>query len=183
MSETAAQLHLLLVTLHALAASVSLVAGVLAVLTGRGFRLHVTGLGVMALALAPSLVLGWPTFSPAARVTFLGLAGLAVVMTGQAVRAARVRRIEAARGVGPVGPGFVGVLGFNLIALTVAGTVVPVLRLNAGVLGVALAVVVTVVLGHLLVARQVRRASASAGGQEEDESGNSRVRYQTLRSP
>jgi hypothetical protein len=183
MPETAAQIHLLVVTLHAFAASVSLVAGVLAVLAGRGFRLHVIALVVMALALAPSLVLGWPTFAPPARVAFTGLAGLAVVMIGQAVRAARVRRAEVVRGVGRLGPEFVGVLGFNLIALTVAGTVVPVLRLDAGVVGVALSVVVTVVGGHLLVARRVRQVSATRGGQEEDESGNSRVRYQALRSP
>ena len=156
MTPAAEQLHLALVTLHALAATAALVAGVVAVHTGRGFRVHVVGLVVMALALGPSLAVGWPAFPPSARVAFAGLAVLAVAMVGQTVRAVRIRRTEVLPSDRPVGPRFVGVLGVNLVALTVAGTVVPVLRAGGGAVGVVVAVLVTVVLGHLLVARRVR---------------------------
>ena len=164
MTPAAEQLHLALVTLHALAATAALVAGVIAVHTGRGFRVHIVGLVVMALALGPSLAVGWGAFPPSARVAFAGLALLAAAMVGQAARAVRTRRAEVLPSGRPVGPRFVGVLGVNLVALTVAGTIVPVLRAGAGAVGVVVAVLVTVVVGHLLVARQVRAVTTGRSG-------------------
>ena len=148
--------HAAFVTVHALAATAALVSGVVTAHTGRGFGLHQVGVVVMAASLGPSLAFGWPGFAPAARVTFLGLAGLAVFMVLQSVRARRVRSRETVPAGQPVGPEFVRALGFNLIALTVAGTVVPVLRVGGGVLGIVVAVAVTVILGHVLVERRVR---------------------------
>lgn len=155
--------HTVVVTVHALAATAALVSGVLTAHTGRGFGLHQLGVVVMAATLGPSLALGWPGFAPAARVAFLGLAGLAVFMVVQTVRARRVREREAVPVGQRVGPVFVRVLGFNLIALTVAGTVVPVLRVEGGVVGIVVAVAVTVTLGHLLVERRLRQILVSVG--------------------
>ncbi|GAA1428009.1 hypothetical protein GCM10009616_06620 [Microlunatus lacustris] len=156
--------HTVFVTVHALAATVALVSGVVTAHTGRGFGLHQLGVVVMAATLGPSLAFGWPGFSPAARVTFLGLAALAVFMVVQSVRARRVRGREVLAAGRRVGPEFVRVLGFNLVALTVAGTVVPVLRVEGGVVGIVVAVAVTVVLGHVLVERRVRAAAAAPRG-------------------
>lgn len=152
--------HLVFVAVHAVAAGIALAAGVLALLTGRGLVTHQVAVLGMAAALGPSLVLGWPDFAPAARLTFTGLAGLAVVMVVQAVRAGRVQARETVRPGCRVGPRLVRVLGFNVIALVVAGTIVPVLRLDGGAVGVLLAVGLTVVGGHLLVERRVTSVSA-----------------------
>lgn len=156
MTEVQALGHAVFVVVHALAATLALVSGVVTVHTGRGFGLHQVGVVVMALALGPSIAFGWSGFAPVARVTFLALAGLAVFMVVQTIQARRAR----GWGVVPVGqvlrPEFVRLLGFNLVALTVAGTVVPVLRVGGGVVGILVAVAVTVTLGHLLVERRVR---------------------------
>lgn len=158
MTEVAALGHTAFVAVHALSATLALVAGVVTVHTGRGLRLHQLGVVVLALTLGPSLGFGWAGFDPGARVIFLGLAGLAVFMVVQSVRSRRVRDREATSQGRPVGPAFVRMLGFNLIALTVAGTVVPVLRVGGGVAGILIAVAVTVVLGHV-----ERRASSARG--------------------
>jgi len=160
--------HTLFVTVHAVAATLALAGGILAVHTGRGFALHQVGVVVMTASLGPSLILGWAGFSPPSRAIFLGLAALALFMVVQCGRAGRVRvreiaRIEALHSGSrpPVGPEFVGVLGFNLISLTVAGTIVPVLRVGGGTLGVLVAVAVTVALAHLLVERRRSRVAAA----------------------
>lgn len=161
MSEVAALGHTAFVAVHALFGTLALVAGVVTVHTGLGLRLHQLGVVVLALTLGPSLGFGWAGFDPVARVTFLGLAGLAVFMVVQSVRSRRVRDREATSQGRPVGPAFVRMLGFNLIALTVAGTVVLVLRVGGGVAGILIAVAVTVVLGHVLVERRAREVSQS----------------------
>ncbi len=160
MSDLAELGHTVFVTVHAFAAALALVAGVLAVHTGRGAGLHQLGVVAMAATLGPSLAFGWPGFAPVARVTFVGLAGLALFMVLQSVRARRVRDREVVPAGRPVGPAYVRVLGFNLIALTVAGTIVPVLRVGGGAVGIVVAVAVTVALGHVLVERRARAVSA-----------------------
>lgn len=160
MSDVAELGHSIFVTVHAFAAALALVAGVLAVHTGRGAVLHQLGVGATAATLGPSLAFGWSGFAPVARVTFVGLTGLALFMVLQSMRARRVRTREVAPTGRPVGPDYVRVLGFNLVALTVAGTVVPVLRVGGGALGILLAVAVTVTVGHVLVERRARAVSA-----------------------
>lgn len=153
--------HAAFISLHALAAVVALVSGIVTLHTGRGFVLHRIGIVVMAAGLGPSFVFGWPGFSPVARMMFSGLAVLAVFMVVQVFRAGHVRAREL-RSIDPdpeehrplIGPRFVEVLGFNVIALTVAGTVVPVLRVGGGTLGVVISVVVSVAIGHVLVERR-----------------------------
>lgn len=163
--------HAAFVTVHAVAAFVALVAAVITLHTGRGFTTHRVSIVVMAVFLGPSLVFGWAGFSSLSRGIFLGLAGLAVFMVTQSVRAARARDREVAAGqvvslssrpgVPGVGPRFVTTLGFNAIALTVAGTVVPVLRVGGGTVGVIICVAVSVTIGHVLVERRHSRVSAA----------------------
>lgn len=163
--------HAAFVTVHAVAAFVALVAAVITLHTGRGLVIHRVSIVVMAACLGPSLAFGWAGFSSLSRGMFLGLAGLAGFLVAQSVRAARVRDREIATGqvvslssrpgaLG-VGPRFVTTLGFNAIALTVAGTVVPVLRMGGGTVGVTVCVAVSVAIGHLLVERRHSRVSAA----------------------
>ena len=158
-----------LLGVHAVAATAALVAGILALHTGRGVGVHKLGVFVMALALGPSLTLGWIGFAVAERVTFSLLAALSAVMVVQVFRAERLqgresrdlRRCSVDRPMLPVGPAFVRTLGFNGSSLTVAGTIVPVLRVGGGAVGVIAAVVMSVAVTHLLVERQARRADSN----------------------
>ena len=166
--------HALFVSVHAAAATVALIAGLLALHTGRGFGLHRASVLVMAAALGPSMAFGWGGFGTAERVAFSALAALACFMVVQAVRAGRIRQAEAAagrvvrstpRGLPAVGTGFVQTLGFNVVALVVAGTVVPVLRIGAGTIGVVASVAVSVAVGHVLLERRRAQVAAQLGQQ------------------
>lgn len=162
--------HTVFITLHALAAVVGLGYGILVLHTGRGLRAHQAGVVVMALTLGPSLYFGWPSYPATARVAFVALAALALVMVAQALRAGR---LSAPRSVPQpllhdgrrVSPEVVGVVGFNVISLTVAGTVVPVLRIGGGTLGVLLAVAGSLSIAHLLVQRRRTHVEREAGSQ------------------
>lgn len=145
-----------LLLLHTVAACVALVAGAVAVGSGRGTRIHVGSTWIMTLLLVPSLALGFDRFDGTTRIAFAALTVLALVMSLRVTLAAR-----SAAAVGEITPPsrrLADALGFNVISLVVAGTIVPILRLGAGPLVVALDVVVCIVLGRLFV--EVRRRSA-----------------------
>lgn len=160
--------HTVFVLLHAAAAVVSLVAGLMVLWRGRGLRVHQLGVLAMAVMLVPSMSFGWAAFSTASRVVFCGLFGLAIFMTLQSRWAAVVRNREDRSGSvlsgSRIGPAFVRAIGFNVIALTVAGTVVPALRFG-GVLAMVICVVGAGVLAHFLV--EWRRARVQARLTEE----------------
>jgi uncharacterized membrane protein len=163
--------HTVFITLHALSAGLALVCGIVLLHTGRGLRAHQAGVVAMAATLGPSLYFGWPRYPPTARVAFVALAGLALVMVAQAVRAGRLGSLPQRRprllAEGPgIAPGLVGVVGFNVVSLTVAGTIVPVLRIGGGTLGVLLAVAGSVTVAHLLVRRRRLLAEGETGSQE-----------------
>ena len=160
---------------HASAAVLAWVAGLVVLRTGAGLAAHGVGVVLMTAALVPSMTLGWDSFPVLAKVMFSGLAVLAVVMVGQVVRAGRIRQREESIGQvwtvrgRPIGPDFVRVVGFNVISLSVAGLIVPVLRVGGGALGVIAVVVAIVPVAHLLVERrrsavlnQLRLATAKA---------------------
>lgn len=146
--------------LHAGAAVVAWVAGVVLLRTGAGLVAHAVGVILMAAALGPSLILGWGSFPPVAKAMFSGLAVLAVVMVAQVVRARGLRSREQAGGQvwwlpgGPITPGLVRTVGFNVISLSVAGTIVPILRLGSGTLGILIAAALIVPMAHVLVERR-----------------------------
>lgn len=146
--------------LHAGAALLAWVAGLAVLRTGAGLAAHAAGVVLMAAALGPSLFLGWGSFPSVAKVMFSGLAGLAVVMVIQVIRARRLRDREQAEGQvwmlpgGPIGPGFVRIVGFNVISLSVAGVIVPILRLGGGALGILVAAALIVPVAHVLVERR-----------------------------
>lgn len=117
-------LRVAVLTTHAAAGLVALGAGVCALRTGRGAPVLMGGVTAMTLLLVPSMALGWREFGPVEKVVFPGLGVLACFMVAQA-RAAQ--RELAARGLTPAA---VDHAGFCVIALTVAGTIVPLLRLG-----------------------------------------------------
>lgn len=136
-------IRLILLVVHATAGTAALVTGML-VLWGRAAGWwHVLTLVVMTVSLVPSLALGWSGLSTAIRVVFIGLVGLAGVMTVVAMRGNRHLRRRGSLGVAGVDQ-----FGFNVISLTVAGVVVPMLNLTDSTV-----LVVGVTLAAMLVTR------------------------------
>jgi hypothetical protein len=156
---TTATLHTVLVLTHALAATVALGAGLSVLRDGRGLRLHVQSTALMTVLVVAALVVGWSAAEPVARVTFSGLGVLAAYMTIHAWRGERIAADEQpARGVATdeprPGPRLVEHIGFNVISLVVAGTVVPIVRLGVGPVVVALDVAVCVIVTRAFVHRR-----------------------------
>lgn len=148
------EIRLVLLIVHAAAGTVALAAGALVLLGRGGGLVHVAALALMTLTLGPSLVLGWDGFPGVTRAIFVGLTVLAAVMTVLGVRALRHRA------PGVVSVGQVDLVGFNVISLAVAGTIVPMINLTGNALAVA-----GVVLVAFLVARgfvQRRRGLVAA---------------------
>lgn len=146
--------HALLLVVHATAATVALLAGLLALRRRRFLPVHAVATLVMALSLAPSLWLGRATTPLLLRLVFLGLFGLALVMSGRALRTWR----STARPGRPADADHLAVVGFNLIGLVTGFLTVAVLRLGFGTLAVVVVGVGIPVLGHHLLHRAVNVA-------------------------
>lgn len=154
--------HLLFSSLHAVAAVIALVYAIVALQTGRGVRIHLYSCFAMAALLIPSMWFGWSTFDRGAKPAFVGLLVLAWFMVWQTVRADRI----AARVTGSMAdrmvpsPDLVRVIGFNVVALLIAGTIVPVIRLGGGPIGLVVCILVMLAIGHVFVENRRARAQA-----------------------
>jgi hypothetical protein len=147
--------HTLFIALHAASATLALVAGLVALRGGRLFALYRWAMLGMALALAAAIAAGWPGYTGALRVVYVGLAVLAAAMVARANLAARML---PARTGGPTWR-YLDHVGFTLIALADGFVVVAVLDAGAPGWATAAAGVAVAVGGHLgLRARQLRLA-------------------------
>ncbi len=146
-------LDTILITVHAVAATIAFGAGVLAAPAGRFLGLYRSAMAVMAAALVPAVLVDWSTTDPTARIVFTGLIGLAGVMV---LRAELAGRRHPARSGGPTA-GYLEHIGFTLIALADGFAVVAAIR--GGVPGWAVgAIAVGVVLvGHVTLQAAKRR--------------------------
>ena len=141
------------VSVHAGAATVAVIAGLVALPAGRLVRLHLAAVLLMATALVPAVLVDWATTPVGARVAFVALAGLALVMVARAALAVRGRPQVTG---GPT-PGYLGHVGFALIALADGFAVVAAIR--AGVPGYAVAALALGVIaaGHVALGVLQRR--------------------------
>lgn len=159
--------HTTFIVLHATAATVALLAGVVSLRAGRLFRVYRVSLVVMAGALLPAVVVGWPDLELATRVAYSGLVGLAGVML---VRAEHARRRVPTRADGPTAA-FVDAVGFTLVALADGFAIVAAIRAGVPGLGVAALGVGIVAAGHVALrmtkARLVRAPAAAPATMEE----------------
>lgn len=132
------------VSAHAVAATVAVVAGLVALPSGRLVRLHLAAVVLMAAALVPAVLVDWATTPVGARVAFAALSVLALVMVARAALAVRGRPQVTG---GPTGR-YLGHVGFALIALADGFAVVAAIR--AGLPGYAAAVLALAVIavGH-----------------------------------
>lgn len=162
------QLAAVSIWIHAAAGAVAFAAAVLVLATGRGRALHVAAVAVLALAVLPPVFADWAQTPPVLQATWLGLVGLACVMTVLAWRAWRRPLVGGRRCT----PGHVGELGFNAIALVMGFSIVAALRSGWPAWAVVGLGVTVVVVGHVWLrvgqARARRWApGADAGGRDE----------------
>ena len=146
-------LNALFVTVHATAATLAFVAGVLATPAGRFLGLYRGALVVMAAALVPAVLVDWTSTDPVARLVFAGLFVLAAVMV---VRGELAARLAPAHTGGPV-PAYVEHIGFTLIALADGFAVVAVIRAGAPGWAIAAVAVGVVLVGHVGIQVAKRR--------------------------
>lgn len=148
-------IHNLLISGHAAAGFVALVAGCLAIRHQRAVRAYLGSVIALVAFLLAALTLDWPGLGSSARVTFAALTALAGYVLWRAVQAVRDRR----PGAGQQSPQFLDHLGFTLIALLVGFVAIAVLDLGAPLWLVVAASVGCIIVGHLSLQRIKARES------------------------
>ena len=141
------------VSVHAVAATVAFATGLTALPGGRLVRLHLAAVVLMTGALAPAVLVDWGTTPVGARAAFAALSILALVMVARAWLAVR----ERPQVTGSPTAGYLGHVGFVLIALADGFAVVASIR--AGLPGYAVAALAlgVVAAGHVAVGLLQRR--------------------------
>ncbi|MPY97061.1 MAG: hypothetical protein GEU97_03565 [Actinophytocola sp.] len=153
-------LRIVLVSLHSLAGIGGLLAGLIAIRPRPGSAgavrvAYLVCLGGLLASVVVLIAVDWPGLTGGARVAFTGLAVLAAVMVVRMVRALAVA--AASR------PGwqdrYVDHVYFTYVSLWAGFVVVPALTLPYPQIGVPLAVVAVLAIGHVLVSRYKQRLS------------------------
>lgn len=140
-------LQTLLISLHAGFGAISFFAGIVALRRGRLFRVHFWALVGTMVFLALPIATEWNGFDPGTRVMFVAFLALGLYMIWRALQAGRLTPRAGDRG--PSRP-YVVHIGFNLIALFDAFTVILVLDLGGPVWLIVAAAIVVAVIGHLV---------------------------------
>ena len=153
-------MHTIWIIAHAATATIALVCAVLALKAPRLVAAHAAFTIAMAATLVPALWLGRTDNPLALSLVFLGLLGLAVVMSYRGWRAWRVRP----RPGQPLGPQYIAAVGFNVIGLVTGFVTVSVLRLGWGTIAVVVAAVTIPAAGHYLLDRAKESARATIPG-------------------
>lgn len=150
--------HTVFIAVHAITAVVAFAAGCIALPRGTLFGTYLWSLVGMTLFLALAVASEWGVIAMPLSVLFAGFVALGGYMVW---RAAQARRIRPTAAVGPSAR-YVEHIGFTLVALFDAFTVIAVL--NAGAPGwlIATSGVLIAVVGHF--ALRATRSSLVAGG-------------------
>lgn len=145
--------HTVFIALHTIAATVALLAGLVALPAGRLFELYRWTLAGMVVFLVPALAIDWAQFDDIVKVIFTALLVLSAVMF---YRATLASRMLPAMTSGPT-EAYLNHVGFTLIALFDGFAVVAVLRAGAPGWLVAVTAVGIPLIGHFaLRATRVR---------------------------
>lgn len=137
--------HAVLISGHAVAGLLALLAGLLTIPHGRWFDVYLWSLATMTVFLVAAVGVEWSTLDPAARVLFAAFAVLAAFMVWLAVRA------RPDRPVGGAAPSasYLDHVGFTVVALFDAFLVIAVLDLGAPVWAVVGTGILIAIAGHL----------------------------------
>jgi hypothetical protein len=162
--------HDILITAHAAAGGIALLAGALALRYRALFMTYLSSLVAMELFLALALAADWAATGTSARVIFVALTLLGLYLVWRADRARRVRPD------GPAAPSasYLAHIGFTLIALFDAFTVILVLDLGGPGWSPATAGVLVAVAGHFVL-RAVRHRVRQGPGIAQVDAGPSRA--------
>jgi hypothetical protein len=139
--------HTIVIAAHAVTGGVALLAGCVAIGRRALFGTYLWSLVAMEVFLVLAIAADWAVINLAARVLFVALALLGLVMVWRADQARRIRPSDSA---GP-SASYVVHVGFTLISLFDAFTVVLVLDLGAPGWLVAAAGVLIAVAGSLVL--------------------------------
>lgn len=137
--------HQMFILIHATTAAAALAVGLVAFRVPRLILPHAVLVVAMTVTLAGALWAGWEQNPPAARLVFLGLLGIACLMSVRAVVAARHRGAQAG---GPVDARreSAGGLVFSNVGLVTGFVAIAVTRMDAQPLVVTAAAVLAVLL-------------------------------------
>lgn len=144
-------LHTIFIAVHATAGTLAFVAGAVALRRGTLFGVYLWSMMTMVIFLVLTVAIDWADLVTAPRVVFGALGVLAVVMLGRAVLASRIRPA----GAGGPSASYVEHVGFTLVALFDAFTVIAVLDAGAPLWLVVASGVIVGVVGHFVL-RAVR---------------------------
>ncbi|HEU5471358.1 MAG TPA: hypothetical protein VFV67_11945 [Actinophytocola sp.] len=136
--------HTTFIAAHAVTGVVALVTGLTTMRRGRLFDVYLGSLVGMTVFLLLAIGAEWNTIGPDERVLFTAFGGLAGIMVWRAVLA---RRERPRAGTLP-SAGYLGHVGFTVVALFDAFSVVTVLNAGAPVWAVVGTGVVIAVAGH-----------------------------------
>lgn len=146
-------MHALLITTHAVAAAVALLAGLVALRHPRAVGVHAVGTVLMTAALGAALWVGRAGDTSLPVPVSGALLVLAVVMSWRSARAWWVRPATGAATSAP----FVAAVGFTCTSLTTGLLVVAAVRAEQGPVAVVTSALLPVLLGRVLLERAVRR--------------------------
>ncbi|TCN29272.1 hypothetical protein EV644_13910 [Kribbella orskensis] len=150
--------HAVFITLHALAGLIAFGSGVVALRQGRWFYLYLSSLAGMAAFLLLAVAVTWAELGAEERLLFAAFVVLAWVMVGLAVGARRLRPEGSAR----PGSTYLDRVGFTLVALFDAFTVIVVLDVGGQVWLVVASGVVIAVAGHFVLRSTKRTLTSGA---------------------
>ncbi|HEY3262870.1 MAG TPA: hypothetical protein VGJ95_21805 [Pseudonocardiaceae bacterium] len=148
-----------LVVIHAAAGIIGLVAGLVAFRpperSDRSRRLgaYVACLAILLLTLVTLIGVDWPQLDVTARIAFVALTGLGVVMMYRIIRAWR----EATARSGGWPARYIGHVYFTYVSLWIGFLVLPALNLPYPQFSVPVLAVIVLLLGNLLVTRFKKR--------------------------
>jgi hypothetical protein len=153
-----------LITSHTVAAVVALLAGLVAFRVRALLPVHLVAMLVMTGTLIPAVALEARPVPLIARLVFVGLCALAVVMCVTAWRAMRFRRPEAA----PTDPRSTDGLTFGCIGLSVGFVAIALVGIDAPVVVIVVASIATVAAGRFV---PTWRSSAGTDGSRRPAAG------------
>ena len=150
--------HTILITLHAVAGTVALLAGAVAIRGRALFAAYLWSLVAMVVFLLAATVVAWAGLDTATRVLFTAFAVLGLVMVWRARQAGRLRPARSR----PPSSRYVAHVGFTLVALFDAFVVITVLNSGAPVWLVVAAGLAVAVAGHFVLTAVARKITEAA---------------------
>ncbi|PWJ47737.1 hypothetical protein SAMN06264364_13540 [Quadrisphaera granulorum] len=156
-------MHAVLITVHAVTATVALLAGVAAFRYPALVGVHAFATVAMTVTLGGALWVGWGSTPLSLDVVFVTLLALAAVMSYRSIRAWQIRPV---RGQATT-TAYVAAVGFTCISLTTGLLAIAALRTGWGPVAVVVAGVLPTVIGRIPLNRALREKQLAVARDEK----------------